>query len=286
MAQQDRDDSAFASVFQRDPAFLAEQLPRIDRAIRTYFTPEVRGVERLPDEGPFLLAANHSGGLLMPDAWALAGAMLDRFGTDRLVHPLMFDLLFQVPGIADTLRRLGAVPASMRNAGHALDLGAGVLLYPGGDWEAYRPWTDRNRIDFHHHTGFVRLALRRGVPIYPAVSHGSHHSLIVLNRGERVAKLLHLDHFRAEVFPLVLGPPLGVMPFVPLVPIPTKIIVEVLEPMDWSSHRAESADDPDIVQSCYDEVTAAMQAALDRLVDEMPHPRLARLLGAAGRHGR
>ena len=280
----DRDDPEIAAGFQRDPAFLAEQLPKIGKAIGTYFTTEVRGLDRLPDEGPFLLVSNHSGGILMPDAWALASAMLDRFGTDRPVHALMFDFVFRIPGVSDTLRKLGAVPASTRNAAHALDLGAGVLVYPGGDWEVYRPWTDRNRIDFHHRTGFAKLALRRGVPVYPVVSHGSHHSLIVLNRGERIAKLLGLDHFRAEVFPLVVGPPFGLVPFIPTVPIPTKIIVEVLDPMEWSHHPPEAAEDAPTLQSCCDEVTSAMQRALDRLVDEMPHPRMARLLGTTGAH--
>jgi 1-acyl-sn-glycerol-3-phosphate acyltransferase len=283
-APQHGDDSEFAPVFQRDPVFLAEQLPKIGRVISTYFTPEIRGIDRLPEEGPFLLVSNHSGGMLMPDAWALSSAMLDRFGTDRPIHALMFDFVFKIPGIGDTLRKLGAVPASMNNAAHALDLGAGVMVYPGGDWETYRPWTERNRIDFHNRTGFVRLALRRGLPIYPAVSHGSHHSLIVLNRGNRLARMLGLNHLRAEVFPFVLGPPFGLLPFNPAVPIPTKFIVEVLDPMNWSHHPPEAAEDPDTVQSCYDEVTSSMQAALDRLVDEMPHPRMTRLLGAAGLH--
>jgi 1-acyl-sn-glycerol-3-phosphate acyltransferase len=265
-------------VFQRDPDFLAEQLPRIGGAVRTFFNPEVRGVDRLPDEGPFLLVANHSGGMLMPDAWALVAAMFDRFGIDRTVHPLVFDFVFMIPGVGDAFRKLGAVPASATNAAHAVDAGAGVLVYPGGDWEAYRPWTERHRIDFHQRTGFVKLALRRRVPIYPVVSHGGHHSLMVLNRGETVARVLGLNRLRAEVFPIVLGP-LGLIPFGPLVPLPTKIIVEVLDPVDWSHLAPEDAEDPDTVQSCYDEITSTMQAVLDRLVDEMPHPRVARLLG-------
>jgi 1-acyl-sn-glycerol-3-phosphate acyltransferase len=275
-----------APVFQRDPAFIEEQLPKIGRAIDTYFTPEVRGIERLPEEGPFLLVSNHSGGMMMPDAWALSSALLGRFGADRPIYPLLFDFVFKIPGLGDTFRRLGAIPASMNNAESALDLDAGVMVYPGGDWEAYRPWTDRNRIDFHDRTGFVKLALRRGVPVFPAVSHGSHHSVIVLSRGDRIARTLGLKRLRVGVFPFALGLPFGLLPLAPTVPIPSKILIEVLDPVDWSVHPPEAAEDPDTVQSCYDQITSSMQAALDRLVDEMPHPRVTRLRVAAGLHDR
>ena len=48
--------------------------------------------------------------------------------------------------------------------------GAILLVYPGGDREVFRTWRDRNRIDFGGRLGFVRLALRTGVPVVPAGS--------------------------------------------------------------------------------------------------------------------
>jgi hypothetical protein len=106
--------------------------------------------------------------------------------------------------------------------------------------------------------------------------------VIVLSRGDRIARTLGLKRLRVGVFPFALGLPFGLVPLAPSVPIPTKIIVEVLDPVDWSGYPAEAAEDPDTVQSCYDEITSSMQAALDRLVDEMPHPRATRLLCATG----
>jgi 1-acyl-sn-glycerol-3-phosphate acyltransferase len=271
-----------APVFQRDPAYIREHLPQITGVIDRYFAPEVRGLERLPREGPFLMVANHSGGVLMPDFWAFASAVLTEFGAERTFYGLMFDFVFAIPGVSDVLRKLGAVPASMTNADGALDLDAGVLVYPGGDWEVYRPWTQRHRIDLHDHTGFVRLALRRGIPVFPIVSHGSHDSLIVLNRGDRLARLVGLDRLRADVFPIVLGGPFGLTVIGPYLPLPTKIITEVLEPLDWSNHGPDAAQDPTIVRACYDEITGRMQQALDGLVAEMPHPLWTRLLTSVG----
>lgn len=56
-----------AELFQRDPAYIRGYLPPIGRVVGRYFAPEVRGVERLPSDGPFLLVSNHSGGRRHPD---------------------------------------------------------------------------------------------------------------------------------------------------------------------------------------------------------------------------
>jgi 1-acyl-sn-glycerol-3-phosphate acyltransferase len=273
-----------AEVFQRDPEYIREHLPAFQRVLARYFAPEVRGVEKLPDKGPFLLVANHSGGLLMPDAWALGTQLVARFGTDRPIYGLMYDLAFAVPGFGTALRKFGAVPACPEHAEQALSCDAGVIVYPGGDREVYRPWAERNLIEFHDHVGFVRLALRLQVPVFPVVSHGSHGSLIVLSRGDRVARLLGLDRVRVNVFPIMLGVPFGIGPvFVPNVPLPAKVLVEVLDPLDWSAQGRAAADDPHVVRACYDEITTRMQEALDRLVRELPHPVWTRLMGAMGR---
>jgi 1-acyl-sn-glycerol-3-phosphate acyltransferase len=275
-----------ADVFQRDPDYICEHLPTVQRVLTTYFAPEVRGVERLPDEGPFLLLSNHSGGLLMPDAWALGTQLLARFGTERPIYGLMLDFAFTIPGFGTALRKFGALPASPEHAEQALSLDAGVLVYPGGDWEAYRPWAERNRIEFRDHVGFVRLALRRQVPVFPVVSHGSHESLIVVSRGDRLARVLGLDRLRINVFPIVLGIPFGIGPvFVPNVPLPAKVLVEVLEPREWGHLGRDAAHDPGVVRACYEEITTRMQQALDGLVREMPHPVWRRQLGAVGLAG-
>ncbi len=272
-----------APAFQRDPEFIERYLPVVGDVIDRYFAPEVRGVDRLPDDGPFLLVSNHSGGFLMPDVWALAAEMLDSFGIDRVIHPLVFDFAFAIPGFGPALRRLGGVPANMDNAKQALSDGAGVLVYPGGDWEAYRPWPDRNRIDFKDHTGFIRLAMREGVPVYPAVTHGSHDTLVVVSRGEEISRALGLDKLRVQVFPFTLGVPFGVVPvFLPNLPNPAKILIEVLEPLSWTHHGPAAADDEDVVRAAYAEVTGRMQQTLDRLVAEMPHPVATRVVDMAG----
>jgi hypothetical protein len=50
----------------RDPEFLHSVRPLLERYV-AWFRPEVRGFERLPEHGPFLVVGNHSGGQVPPD---------------------------------------------------------------------------------------------------------------------------------------------------------------------------------------------------------------------------
>lgn len=261
---------------RRDPEFIRRSLPTIEAVLR-YFAPDVRHAERLPERGPVLVVGNHSGLFYMPDVWATAAALVRRRGIDAPSYGLGYDLLFTLPGIESFLRRLGTLPASGPAAEEALAAGAALLVYPGGDWEACRPWTERNRVDLHERMGFVRLALRTGVPVAPVVSHGAHHSVIVLTRGERIARALGLGRVRVKVMPVLVGVPFGVAPVVlPPLPLPAKVTVDFLDPLDWSGDGPAAADDPRRVRARYDEIVEVLQAGLDDLRAERPHPLLSR----------
>jgi 1-acyl-sn-glycerol-3-phosphate acyltransferase len=209
----------------------------------------------------------------MPDAWLVAMEIIRRRGLEQPAHALAYDLLFGLPVVGSFLRRIGAIPADGPEAELALKQGALVLVYPGGDREACRPWTQRNRIDLGGHQGFVRLALRCGVPVVPVVTHGSHDAVIVVFRGDRLAHALGLNRLRINVFPILVGPPFGLTSaLTPPLPMPAAITVEFLPPFDWSAYGPEAADDEAVVAGCYEEITNAMQSALDRLSSEHPHP--------------
>jgi len=258
----------------RDPDFIRRMLPAIGR-YTSYFTPEVRGLDRMPAEGPVLLVGNHSGLFYVPEAWTCGQAVMSRRGIGAPAYLMAYDLLFALPGVGPFLRRLGVIPGSTSQAESALAAGACVLVYPGGDLEACRPWTQRNQIDFAGRKGFVRLALRYGVPVVPVVAHGGHHSVVVLTRGDRLARAVGLNALRINVFPFLAGFPFGVASAVtPPLPMPAHLTLEFLPALDWTTHGPGAADDPDIVSACYDDITGRLQAALDRLSAEYPFPVL------------
>lgn len=269
-----------ADPFQRDLTFLRGML-RLMEIFARYFDGEVRGLDRLPACGPMLLVGNHSGGSLTPDTSVFFVAWYRARGLEAPLIGLAFDAAFGVPGFETLMRKIGEVPASRANAQRALEAGHAVLVYPGGDHEAFRPWTERNRIDFHGRMGFVELALRLGVPVVPVVSHGGHHTTIILSRGEWLGRLFGTERIRTPTFPIAFQIPWGVSPplGIPGIPLPAKITTEVLSPMPWAHLDAAAADDPAVVARCYDEITTRMQATLDTLAAEHPHPVLSRLRG-------
>jgi 1-acyl-sn-glycerol-3-phosphate acyltransferase len=186
--------------------------------------------------------------------------------------------MFAIPGVKKLMRRLGEIPANPEDAGEALDAGAAVLVYPGGAHEAFRPWTDRNRIDFDGHKGFIRLALRKQVPVVPVVGHGGHETTVVLTRGEWLAKYIGMERLRVRIAPIVWQVPWGIsLPALPGVPLPAKVTVQICEPPDWSAYGPEDADDPEVVDRCYEEITGAMQEVLTQLAEECPVPIVSRL---------
>jgi len=258
----------------RDPAFLRAARPILER-YASYFRSEVRGFERVPEHGPFLVVGNHSGGQMPPDIPVLLTAWWRERGEDDPIYALFHSFFLSLPGVGPAMARAGAIEAGQAAAEAILQSGAILIDYPGGDREVFRPWSERNRIEFGGHLGFIRLALRTQVAVVPAVSVGAHETVVVLSRGERLAARLGLDRlFRIKVMPLVLGPPFGVVPGgIPTWPLPAKITVELLDPIDWSErYGPEAADDDAVVRQCYDELTEKMQAALDRLAGERRFP--------------
>jgi 1-acyl-sn-glycerol-3-phosphate acyltransferase len=255
----------------RDPDYISRTLPAWRLASSLYFRAEVRGLDRIPAEGPVLLVGNHSGGTLIADTFVFAQAFYDHFGPERVFHQLAHDLVFKMPGIRALLQPYGTVPASPENMARALDRDAALLVYPGGDHETYRPSWESDRVDFANRTGFVKLALENKVPIVPVVAIGGQETALFLGQGRRAARALKLDRlFRLKVLPPVLGPPFGITVLdLPIrVPLPAKISIQVLDPIDLTERLGA---EPDIDEG-YDLVTSLMQDTLSELSDERDLP--------------
>ncbi len=259
-----------ADLDERDPDFIRERLPLMWLAASLWYRGEVRGLGNIPDEGPVLLVGNHSGGNMTPDTVVFTLAFNTYFGVERAFYQLAHNLVLSMPGLG-MLRKFGTVAASPANARKALQSGAALLVYPGGDYEVHRPSWDGNRVDFDGRKGFIRLALQENVPIVPVVAIGGQETALFLSRGERLAKLLALDRlFRLKVLPISIGLPwlLNVGDMLGHIPLPAKITVETLAPIDL---RAEFGPDPDL-DEVYDHLIRLMQDTLDALAAERRFP--------------
>ena len=256
-----------ADLDERDPDYIRDTLPRLWMLASLYFRAEVRGLQNIPEEGPVLLVGNHSGGNLTPDTHVFTLAFSTYFGVERRFHQLAHNLVLSMPGLG-MLRKYGTVAATPENAQRALDVGAALLVYPGGDYEVHRPIWDSAKVDFGGRRGFIRLAKERKVPLVPVVAIGGQETALFLSRGERLAKLLGLDRmFRLKVLPISLALPWGlnVGDMFGHIPLPAKITIQVLEPIDVSRMDVDKA---------YERVMTEMQTALTGLAEERSLPVL------------
>lgn len=256
------------AITKWDPALTEQLMGLIRPVIKGWHRAEVRGLDEFPSGGA-LVVANHSGGLFAMDVPVFATDFYATFGYDRPVYTLSHDILFAGP-TGDLFKRTGFIPASHENADEALRAGGVVVVFPGGDYDVYRPTASENTIDFAGRTGYVRAALNAGVPIVPSVSIGGQENQLFLSRGEWLAKAVRLDKLlRVKILPISFGFPFGLSAVLPVnLPLPTKIVTQVLPPIDIV---AEFGENPDV-----DEVDAhvrhVMQQALDALAERRRLP--------------
>ncbi|HUL99563.1 MAG TPA: lysophospholipid acyltransferase family protein [Mycobacterium sp.] len=260
-----------AELAKWDPQFTEKVKNAVGPIIKRYFRAEVRGLDSMPAAGGALVVSNHSGGMFTPDVLVFAPAFYDEFGYDRPVYTLAHNGVFIGP-VESWLLRAGVIHASRENAANALRSGGVVLVFPGGDYDSYRPTFTENVIDFNGRTGYVRTAIEAGVPIVPTVSIGAQESQLFLTRGDWIARRFGLKRLlRMEILPVSIGFPFGLsLIFPPNVPLPSKVVTQVLEPIDVI---AQFGEDPDI-DEVDDHVRSVMQTALDQLADERRFPVL------------
>jgi 1-acyl-sn-glycerol-3-phosphate acyltransferase len=134
------------------------------------FRLDARGVERVPADGGFVLAANHVSNL---DPWPLGMPLWPR----RQLHFMAKVELFKPPA-AQFLRAGGAFPVrrgerDVESFEHAVEIcrrGDVVAMFPEGTRHSKGL---RKRFQPRPRTGSARIALTAGVPLVPAAIKGT-----------------------------------------------------------------------------------------------------------------
>ena len=248
-----------------DTTFMERQKFLWNPLIDYWFRMEMEGWENLP-EPPALLIGIHSGAPFVWDAWTVGIQWWRRFGDERTLHGTAHDALMAAPLIGDYFRRMGVLPAAPDSIAGALAAGHDVALWPGGEVDSLRPWVKRDEAVLAGRKGFVRMAIRAGVPIVPIATVGGPDSMPVLFSGRKLAKLLQLDRIaRLKMFPIAISAPWGIGPaMLPEIPLPTKIRTAFQEPVDLDSDP-ERAEDDAYVDRAYEDVRASIQRGMDAL---------------------
>lgn len=260
------------SVDSVDPKFVRAQRHVWNLFQDHYFRMDTEGWHRLPDP-PALIVGVHAAGIFPVDAWMFGLHWFRRFGEERILHGTAHDALMATPVVGTYFRRMGVMSASRQAVSAALEAGRDVAVYPGGDVDSLRPWRERDKVRLAGRRGFVKQAIRSGVPIVPLATSGGADTMFTITEGRGLARALGLNRIaRAEALPLVLGVPWGIAPgMLPFLPLPAKIRTELLEPV-FLDDDPERADDDEYVDRMYREVEGRIQAGVDRLASRRSFP--------------
>ena len=223
-----------------------------------YFRVEVRGIDRVPNEGGALIVANHSGTLPL-DALMTQVALWDHHPVGRHLRMLAADVVFTMPYVGSYARKAGHTLACTPDAQRLLAEGEVVGVWPEGFKGIGKPFSERYRLQRFGRGGFVSAALRTGTPIIPTAIVGAEEIYPKIGDIKPLARLLGMPYVPiTPTFPW-LGP-LG------LVPLPSKWYIVFGEPIDTSGYEPAAADDPMLVFNLTDQVRESIQDTLYRVL--------------------
>jgi 1-acyl-sn-glycerol-3-phosphate acyltransferase len=233
--------------------------PLLDFYYRNWFRVEVEGIENVPDEDGALLVSNHSGAL-PPDAPMIMQALRHEHPHSRPVYMLGEHWFKGYPGVSMLVGKMGLVPAHPANAQRLLrDEGRLVLVFPEGQKGSRKLYWQRYRLRRFGRGGFVRTAMRAGVPIVPIAVLGAEEAMPIFAHVPLLQRLTGLIYFPINhAFPHF-----GLA--AALMYLPAKFKIRFLEPVDLSRYDPEDAEDIALVQGLSEEIRGRIQAELDDL---------------------
>ena len=233
--------------------------PLLDFYYNHWFRVEVEGIENVPDIGGALLVSNHSGAL-PPDAPMIMQALRHEHPRSRPVYMLGEHWFKGYPGVSMLVGKIGLVPAHPANAQRLLrDEGRLVLVFPESQKGSRKLYWQRYRLRRFGRGGFVRTAMRAGVPIVPIAVLGAEEAMPIFAHVPLLERLTGLLYFPINhAFPQF-----GLA--AALMYLPAKFRIRFLDPVDLARYAPEDAEDVALVQGLTEEIRGRIQAELDEL---------------------
>jgi 1-acyl-sn-glycerol-3-phosphate acyltransferase len=233
--------------------------PLLDFYYRYWFRVETEGIEHVPPEGGALIVSNHSGAL-PPDGPMIMQAIHHEHPAPRPLYMLAENWFKGYPGAGMLTNKLGLVGAHPSNAQRLLhDEGRLVLVFPEGQKGSRKLYWQRYRLRRFGRGGFVRTAMRAGVPIVPVAVLGAEEAMPIFAHVPLLQRLTGLIYFPVNhAFPQF-----GLA--AALMYMPAKFKIRFLEPVDLSSYKAEDAEDLALVQDVGEGIRTRIQLELDDL---------------------
>jgi 1-acyl-sn-glycerol-3-phosphate acyltransferase len=234
--------------------------PLLDFYYRYWFRVEVEGIENVPSDGGALIVSNHSGAL-PPDAPMIMQALRHEHPRPRPLYMLGENWFKGYPGVGMLANKIGLVGAHPENAQRLLrDEGRLVLVFPEGQKGSRKLFWQRYRLRRFGRGGFVRTAMRAGVPIVPVAVIGAEEAMPIFAHVPLLERLTGLIYFPINhAFPHF-GLAAAAMY------LPAKFRIRFLEPIDMSPYAPEDADDIALVGRLSERIRMRIQEELDDLL--------------------
>lgn len=240
--------------FGMDEVVLRRARPLLDLLYDRYWRIDTHGTERLPRDRPCLLVANRSG--LLPYDGLMVSHALWRASSELRPRFLVADWLITLPFVQPYLARLGGVRACRENAERLIGSGYSVLAFPEGQKGAAKVFRERYRLKRFGRGGVVRVALETRVPIIPIGVVGAEEAHPILLKWGAPARSVGLPFLPiTPTFPL-LGP-LG------LLPLPTKWVIRIGEPLTLEHLEPGAASDELLVSRMTEDLRSQIQTLVD-----------------------
>ena len=149
----------------------------------------------MPAEGGALIVSNHSGAL-PPDAPMIMQAIRHEHPSPRPLYMLGENWFKGYPGVGMLANKIGLVGAHPANAQRLLgDEGRLVLVFPEGQKGSRKLYWQRYKLRRFGRGGFVRTAMRAGVPIVPTAVIGAEEAMPIFAHVPLLQRLTGLIYF-------------------------------------------------------------------------------------------
>ncbi|WP_051820247.1 lysophospholipid acyltransferase family protein [Streptomyces sp. NRRL S-920] len=220
-----------------------------------YLRVEVSGLDNIPDRGPAMLIANHSG------AFGLDALVLHNLLLRELSRPVYFyasPVVFRLPAVASYARHHGVFADDPTLGRDRLTDGHLVGVFPEGLDGVAKPFSQRYRLR-PFSPGFAVTAMRTGAPVIPVSIVGAEETYPKLGSITSLARRFDLPYF----------------PLTTLLPLPAKWRITVGEPVTGSVTPEASdsfAERSAAARRLCDGVWITVQAMVDRDVRRRTNP--------------
>ncbi|MFQ5417373.1 MAG: lysophospholipid acyltransferase family protein [Myxococcota bacterium] len=247
--------SANVDEFGMDDVVLNRTRPLLDWLFDRYWRVDLRGLDHLPSRGPCLMVANRSG-LLPYDGLMLAHAIERMHPSGERPRFLVADWLIHLPFVHASLAQLGGVRACRENAARLLSSARFLVAFPEGEKGAAKTFRERYELKRFGRGGAVRVALEQGVPLVPVGIVGPEEAHPILFKVGPAARAVGLPFLPVTpTFPF-LGP-LG------LLPLPTKWVIRIGQPMPLDHLEPDAARDDLLVARLTEEIRTRVQVLIN-----------------------